>query len=87
MHAGLATQDADVDMKPTLTPREDQLLDLVSEGLTNAEIAERLHVREQTVKNALSILFQKCYVRNRTELARTAVEVRNVQRSRGREEA
>jgi DNA-binding NarL/FixJ family response regulator len=64
----------DVDMKPSITPREEQLLSLVRRGMTNAEIARRLDVREQTVKNALAVLFQKYHVRNRTQLAMTEPE-------------
>ena len=73
----------DREMKPTITPKEEQLLLLVRRGMTNAEIARRLDVREQTVKNALAILFQKCHVRNRTQLALTTVEVRKKHSSRG----
>lgn len=72
MQTECASGDDDRDMKPTLTAREEQLL-LVRRGMTNAEIAHRMEVREQTVKNALAVLFQKCHARNRTELALTAV--------------
>ncbi len=38
-------------------------------GGTNAQIAARLRLREQTVKNQLSRLYQKVGVNNRVELA------------------
>ena len=52
-----------------LTPREAQLVRLVAQGCTNAEIAERLHLKPQTVKNQLTAIYEKVHVRNRLELA------------------
>ena len=52
-----------------ITRREEELLGLVREGLSNREIADQLGVEEQTVKNALAVLFGKFSVRNRTQLA------------------
>ena len=83
MQIEFARYDDDLDMKPTITPREEQLLSLVRRGMTNAEIARRLDVREQTVKIALAVLFQKCHVRNRTQLALASVEVRKMRSGRG----
>lgn len=61
--------DPDLLMTPRLTSRERELLALVREGLSNREIGARLGIGEQTVKNALSVLFEKFAVRNRTQLA------------------
>lgn len=83
MQTKLTSYATDFDMKPIISPREEQLLLLVRRGMTNAEIARGLGVREQTVKNALAVLFQKCHVRNRTQLALTAVEVKEREDSRG----
>jgi DNA-binding NarL/FixJ family response regulator len=65
-------------MAVRVTRREAELLELVRQGFSNREIASRLGVGEQTVKNAFAVLFQKFGVRNRTQLAtsRQAVEVR-----------
>ena len=52
-----------------ITSRERELLSLIREGLPNREIAERMGIGEQTVKNALAVLYQKLHVRNRTQLA------------------
>ena len=42
-----------------LTRRQQQLIQLVSEGLTNKEIATRLYLSEQTVKNHLRRMLRK----------------------------
>lgn len=52
-----------------LTGREVALLQLVTNGLSNKEIAEELGLAESTVKNRLSILFQKLDVKDRTQAA------------------
>ena len=49
------------------TPRELEILAQVSEGLTNAQIARRLRVSDNTVKFHLQNLYMKLGVRNRTE--------------------
>ncbi len=52
-----------------LTPRQQRLARALLEGSTNREIAARLGLREQTVKNQLTVLYGKLRVRNRLELA------------------
>jgi len=52
-----------------LTRRETQLLQLVASGLSNKEIAEALCLAESTVKNRLSLLFDKLGVKDRTQAA------------------
>jgi len=42
-----------------LTRRERQLVDLVARGMTNKEIASRLHLAEQTVKNHVHNILHK----------------------------
>jgi DNA-binding NarL/FixJ family response regulator len=61
-----------------LTPRERGLVRAVVSGQTNREIANELHLGEQAVKNVLSIVYQKCHVRNRLEIAMFAVRDRPV---------
>lgn len=56
-----------------LTPREREVLDLVSAGHTNAEIASRLCISDETVKSHLTRLFQKFGVHRRTELLASAL--------------
>ena len=52
-----------------LSAREQEVLDLVAEGLTNAEIAARLGTAAATVKNQISSILAKMDAANRTELA------------------
>ena len=52
-----------------VTPRELEVWALVAEGLSNPEIAERLHLSENTVKFHVQHLFEKLCVKNRTEAA------------------
>jgi DNA-binding CsgD family transcriptional regulator len=52
-----------------LTPREHQITALASAGLSNKEIARRLHLAEGTVKTHLHNVYQKARVNNRTALA------------------
>ncbi|HEX5237363.1 MAG TPA: response regulator transcription factor [Sphingomicrobium sp.] len=64
--------------KPSLTPRERELVGLVRQGLRNREIADRLGVTEGTVKVYLHGIFDKVGVENRTELAMQAAELLGV---------
>lgn len=50
-----------------ITDREREVLRLVGDGLPNAEIAERLHLAEGTVRNYLSAAMTKLGARNRGE--------------------
>lgn len=52
-----------------LTTREQDVLDLVGEGLSNAEIAERLHIGVTTVKTHITALMTKTDSPNRVRLA------------------
>ena len=54
---------------PRLTPREREILDLVAEGRTNMEIAERLCVSPGTVRRHLENVFRKLGVHTRTAAA------------------
>ena len=54
------------------TPRELEILALVAEGLSNAEIAERLSLRVKTVESQLRRLFDRYDVPSRTALVRLA---------------
>ncbi|MCJ1709589.1 response regulator transcription factor [Clavibacter michiganensis subsp. phaseoli] len=57
------------DDAPRLTLREGQILALITEGLTNRQIGERLGLAEKTVKNYVSGLLEKIGVERRTQAA------------------
>lgn len=56
-----------------LTEQERVLLDLIGEGLTNRQIAERMFLAEKTVRNYVSRLLAKLGVERRTQAAVIAV--------------
>jgi two-component system nitrate/nitrite response regulator NarL len=66
---GAATENA----LTALTERERQIMRLVSEGLSNKEIARRLNITDGTIKVHLHNIFQKLEITNRTVLAALAV--------------
>ena len=55
-----------------LTRREQQLLPLISQGMTNKEIAAQLVVSEQTIKNHVSRILRKMGTHNRLSAAQAA---------------
>lgn len=56
-----------------LTDREQQIMGLVSEGLSNKEIGRRLKLSDGTIKVHLHHIYQKLEISNRTVLAALAV--------------
>lgn len=56
-----------------LTKREKEVLQLVSEGLSNREIAERLYIAENTVKNHLRNILEKLHMHNRAQAVAFAI--------------
>ncbi len=52
-----------------LSERDEDILRLVAQGLSNQEIAERLFISEKTVRNRLSLVFNQLHLKNRTEAA------------------
>jgi len=57
-----------------ITPRELEILELISRGLSNREIAEKLFVSENTVKTHSSRLFDKLSAKRRTQAVQIAKE-------------
>lgn len=78
-HQALALEVASLQRAPTtsvsavpLSPRENEVLDMLAGGATNAQIAQRLWISPATVKKHLENVYGKLEVRNRTAaLART----------------
>jgi two-component system nitrate/nitrite response regulator NarL len=61
--------DADGARIAELTPREREIVALVAQGLNTAAIGKRLDISEKTVRNNLSIVYDKLQVRDRLALA------------------
>ena len=59
---------------PPLTQREQEVLDLLTQGLSNIQIGDRLHLSHRTVEKHVSSLFRKTLSNNRAELVRFAME-------------
>lgn len=55
-----------------ITPRELEILELIAQGLSNREIADKLFVSENTVKTHSSRLFDKLSARRRTQAVQIA---------------
>lgn len=66
-------READAAAFRDLTERELEVLALMAEGKTNAEIAEALTLSEKTVRNHVSVILEKLGVSNRIEAATYAV--------------
>jgi DNA-binding NarL/FixJ family response regulator len=65
--------------KPLLTDREREIVQLVGQGYRNKEIAEKLFISQQTVKNHLHNIFDKLGVSDRLELALYAIHHRLIE--------
>ncbi|MGH8734629.1 MAG: helix-turn-helix domain-containing protein, partial [Burkholderiales bacterium] len=52
---------------PALTGREREVLELIAQGLDNAQIAARLTLSEKTVRNNITHIFDKLGVENRPQ--------------------
>jgi len=59
---------------PSLTQREQEVLDLLTEGFSNIQIGSRLHLSPRTIEKHVSSLFRKTLSNNRAELVRFAME-------------
>ena len=57
-----------------LSGREIEIIELVAEGLTNQEIAERLTISKRTVDNHVSNIFTKTGAKNRVALLNWAMD-------------
>jgi DNA-binding NarL/FixJ family response regulator len=57
-----------------LTPREQEIIEAISQGASNREIAETLFLAEKTVKNRVTSILSKLHLRDRTQLAIVALQ-------------
>lgn len=58
-----------------LTPKEKEVLEFVAKGASNQEIANKLCVRDVTIKTHLNSIFKKLKVTNRTQAVLLAMEI------------
>lgn len=59
-----------------LTAREQQILDLLAEGLTNRQISSNLSISESTVENHIHHIFMKLRISNRAQAVAHAFYLR-----------
>jgi two-component system, NarL family, response regulator DevR len=64
-----------------LTPHETRILDMIAEGLTNRQIAERVGLSDKTVKNYVSTILHKLEVARRAEAASYVSKIRALEES------
>jgi len=70
-------------MLPGLTEREQQILHLIAEGLTNREISRDLFISEATVENHIHHIFVKLGISNRAQAVAHAFQLRMVLQNEG----
>jgi DNA-binding NarL/FixJ family response regulator len=68
------TTGVEAQVSGTLSARELQIVELVSAGLTNQEIAETLEISKRTVDNHISNILTKTATSNRVALVRWALQ-------------
>ncbi|MEL6221806.1 MAG: LuxR C-terminal-related transcriptional regulator [Cyanobacteria bacterium J06626_14] len=68
------TEEGDRLTQGVLSDRELQIVELVTVGLTNQEIAEKLEISKRTVDNHISNILTKTATSNRVELVRWALK-------------
>lgn len=73
LNAKMIEKDSDAVMLESLTKREIEVLKLLTVGMYNKEVAEKLSISERTVKNHVSNIFKKINVTDRTQAAIFAI--------------
>jgi two-component system, NarL family, response regulator DevR len=68
-------ENSAADRLKALSPQERRVVELLTEGLTNKEIGERLGLTEKTVKNYLAVVFDKLGIQRRAQAAALFTEV------------
>ena len=58
-----------------ISPREEEVLQLIAEGCSTPEVADRLYISQKTVKNHLASIYEKLNARDRTQAVLTAVRM------------
>lgn len=63
------------DEERVVTRREEEVLQLIADGCSTVEVAERLYISQKTVKNHLASIYQKLDARDRTQAVLRAVRM------------
>jgi RNA polymerase sigma factor (sigma-70 family) len=64
-----ASKEVSAELLSELTPREQEILQLIAQGSSNREIAQSLYISEKTVKNHITNLLSRLGLRDRTQAA------------------
>ena len=72
-------QPGDPEADRVVTRREEEVLQLIADGCSTPEVAERLYISQKTVKNHLASIYQKLDARDRTQAVLRAVRMGIVQ--------
>jgi two-component system NarL family response regulator len=72
--ASIARKTDERALRPRLTDRELQVLQLAADGLTNRQIGRKLHISENTVKNHMRNILEKLHLHSRMEAVIYAVK-------------
>jgi two-component system, NarL family, response regulator DegU len=72
----LAELEDGADRPPSpLTPREEEVLQLIADGCSTPEVAQKLYISQKTVKNHLASIYEKLNARDRTQAVLLAVRM------------
>jgi|SRR5579871_4516837 DNA-binding NarL/FixJ family response regulator len=71
----LRAPDPDPRSSSPLTPREEEVLQLIADGLSTTEVAMQLFISGKTVKNHLASIYEKLDARDRTQAVLAAVRI------------
>jgi DNA-binding NarL/FixJ family response regulator len=72
--SNIANQLANRVARPPISPREQEILNLVAKGLTNKQIGEILFISDKTVRNHVVNCLEKLQARDRTEAIAVAIQ-------------
>jgi two-component system, NarL family, response regulator DegU len=68
-------EEPSLDEERVITKREEEVLQLIANGCSTPEVAERLFISQKTVKNHLASIYQKLEARDRTQAVLQAVRM------------
>jgi two-component system response regulator DegU len=67
--------ETDTTEERVISQREEEVLQLIADGCSTPEVAERLYISQKTVKNHLASIYQKLEARDRTQAVLQAVRM------------